>query len=102
MDSMTNKELDDPALLLDSRTKKSRIERIARGSGRSISEVNDLLTAFKQLKGGFKQFTNQSRGKSLTSQMGKLTRSMNMGNMGQNFDLKGIQGLMKSLSGKMG
>jgi len=96
LDSMTNKELDDPSYLLDSKTKKSRIERIARGAGRSIAEVNELLTAFRQLKGGFKQFTNQSRG-SLTSKMGKLQRTMN--SMGQSFDMKGIQGLMKQFGG---
>jgi len=97
MDSMNNKELDDPTLLLDSKSKKSRIERIARGSGRSISEVNDLITAFKQLKGGFKHFSQQGRGKSLTSQMGKLQRSFN--SMGQKFDMNGLKGLMQQMTG---
>jgi len=91
LDSMTNKELDNPSLL-DSKTKKSRIERIAKGAGRSIAEVNDLLIAFKQLKGGIKLYSNQ-RG-SLTSKMGKLKRTMN--NMGQSFDMNGLQGLIRN------
>jgi len=97
MDSMTSKELDNPSLLLDGKTKKSRIERIATGSGRSIAEVNELLTAFKQLKGGIKFATQAGKGKSLTSQMGKLQRSM--GGLGQNIDLKGLSGMLKQFTG---
>jgi len=45
MDSMTDEELDVPKVL-----SPSRIARIARGSGTSSKEVNELLTQFKQFE----------------------------------------------------
>ena len=45
MDSMTNQELDNPKIL-----NVSRINRIARGSGTSIEEVNGLLVLYKQFE----------------------------------------------------
>jgi len=45
MDSMTDQELDSPKVL-----NPSRITRIARGSGRSVKEVNELLAQFKQFE----------------------------------------------------
>lgn len=45
MDSCTKKELEDPDII-----SVARIERIARGSGRTIQEVRDLLKQFKQSK----------------------------------------------------
>lgn len=58
MDSMTEKELDNPKII-----NQSRMARIARGSGSSITEVNELIkqhktfenvvkTGFKGMKGG--------------------------------------------------
>lgn len=46
MDSMTNDELDNPKILTP-----SRILRIARGSGHSLKNVNDLLAQHKMMKG---------------------------------------------------
>jgi len=45
MDSMTDIELDSPKVL-----NPGRITRIARGSGRSVKEVNELLAQFKQFE----------------------------------------------------
>lgn len=48
MDSMTDEELDDPKVLANNNT---RIERIARGSGRPAREVVDLLQQHKMFSG---------------------------------------------------
>lgn len=48
MDSMTDEELDDPKLFQGS---QSRLERIARGSGRPLREVSDLLAQHKLFQG---------------------------------------------------
>jgi signal recognition particle subunit SRP54 len=45
MDSMTKEELEDPSLI-----RGGRIERIAEGSGRSLSDVKNLLKQYKQSK----------------------------------------------------
>jgi len=45
MDSMTDEELDIPKVL-----NPGRISRIARGSGRSVKEVNELLMQYKQFE----------------------------------------------------
>eukprot|EP01125_Pyxidicula_operculata_P014155 TRINITY_DN46_c0_g1_i1.p1 TRINITY_DN46_c0_g1~~TRINITY_DN46_c0_g1_i1.p1 ORF type:complete len:478 (+),score=136.39 TRINITY_DN46_c0_g1_i1:71-1504(+) len=45
MDSMTDQELDSPKVL-----NPNRIARVARGSGRSVKEVNELLVQFKQFE----------------------------------------------------
>jgi signal recognition particle subunit SRP54 len=45
LSSMTPDERDDPDLL-----HRSRIERIARGSGTDVSEVKELLKQFSQIK----------------------------------------------------
>jgi len=45
MDSMTDEELDIPKVLTP-----PRIARIARGSGRSIKEVNELIVQYKQFE----------------------------------------------------
>jgi signal recognition particle subunit SRP54 len=45
MDSMTSKELDDPALI-----NSSRMQRIAHGAGASPDEVRELLKYFKMMQ----------------------------------------------------
>ena len=51
MDSMTKTELDSPELLSrKSKEKDSRIKRIARGSGKSILKVQDLLDKYTKLE----------------------------------------------------
>jgi signal recognition particle subunit SRP54 len=46
IDSMTEKERINPDLLKTG----SRVQRIARGSGRSVQEVQGLITKFKQMR----------------------------------------------------
>jgi len=45
MDSMTSEELDQPKII-----NQSRINRIARGSGRSVREVQELLLQHKNFE----------------------------------------------------
>ncbi|QHE52165.1 signal recognition particle protein [Pontibacillus sp. HMF3514] len=52
--SMTKKEREDPSIMNASRKK-----RIAKGSGRNVSEVNRLLKQFDDMKKMMKQMTNQ-------------------------------------------
>jgi len=52
--SMTKKEREDPSIMNASRKK-----RIAKGSGRNVSEVNRLLKQFSDMKKMMKQMTNQ-------------------------------------------
>jgi signal recognition particle subunit SRP54 len=56
--SMTPAERDDPDILNGSRKR-----RVARGSGRSIQEINRLLKQFEEMKKMMKQLTDFSRGK---------------------------------------
>jgi len=50
MDSMTDDELDDNKVLQNKLARDSRIARIARGSGHSVREVNELLDNFKHFE----------------------------------------------------
>ncbi|KGP73965.1 signal recognition particle protein [Pontibacillus yanchengensis] len=52
--SMTKKEREDPSIMNASRKK-----RIAKGSGRTVAEVNRLLKQFSDMKKMMKQMTNQ-------------------------------------------
>lgn len=54
--SMTPNERQDPAILNVSRKK-----RIAKGSGRSLQEVNRLMKQFNDMKKMMKQFTGNGR-----------------------------------------
>lgn len=56
--SMTKKEKEDPELM-----NKSRIARIAKGSGTTQEEVRELLKNFKKMKKVFKQFSNMDTSK---------------------------------------
>ena len=58
LDSMTNRERQQPQILNGSRKK-----RIARGAGRSVPEVNRLLKQFSQMKRMMKQARNMQKGK---------------------------------------
>lgn len=70
--SMTNAERENPRLLNGSRRK-----RIAKGAGRPIREINELLKQFDQMKKAMKKMNAMSRG-------GKMARAMgNMGMMGR-------------------
>ncbi|WP_140451745.1 signal recognition particle protein, partial [Priestia megaterium] len=56
--SMTKAEKTNPEIINSSRRK-----RIAKGSGRSVQEVNRLLKQFEDMKKMMKQMTNMSKGK---------------------------------------
>ena len=56
MDSMTNKEKDNPSLI-----NESRIERITIGSGRDLEEMRDLVKQYKHMKKMMKAISGQSR-----------------------------------------
>ncbi len=77
MDSMTPDELDNPKLL-----NKSRIERIARGSGTSVSDVRALLKQFNLLRSTVKKL----RGGNLKKLMKRLGIK----------DLSALEGLMSN------
>ena len=53
--SMTLKERKHPEII-----KASRKQRIAKGCGRSVEEVNRLLNQFEQMKKMMKQVTNSN------------------------------------------
>jgi signal recognition particle subunit SRP54 len=56
--SMTKQEKEQPEIINASRRK-----RIAKGSGRTIQEVNRLLKQFEDMKKMMKQMTNMQKGK---------------------------------------
>jgi signal recognition particle subunit SRP54 len=68
--SMTPKERSNPGVF-DS----SRKNRIARGSGRSIEEVNRLMKQFDQTKQMMKMMTNKSQMMSMMKQANQMKRS---------------------------
>ncbi|RLJ00648.1 MAG: hypothetical protein DRP06_01515 [Candidatus Aenigmatarchaeota archaeon] len=45
IDSMTKEEREQPEIL-----KSSRVERIAKGSGTKVQDVNELISNFKKMK----------------------------------------------------
>lgn len=56
MDSMTEEEMENPSLI-----KKTRIRRIARGSGCTPKDVRDLLGHYKKAKKAIKGFSGNRR-----------------------------------------
>ncbi|MCF7862106.1 signal recognition particle protein Srp54 [Candidatus Woesearchaeota archaeon] len=66
MDSCTKEELEDPSII-----HRDRAERIAKGSGCSISEVRDLLKHYKQSRKLMKAF----KGKKMDN-MGNVMKQM--------------------------
>mmetsp|Transcript_11492 Transcript_11492/g.17011 ORF Transcript_11492/g.17011 Transcript_11492/m.17011 type:complete len:533 (+) Transcript_11492:158-1756(+) len=111
MDSMTDEELDNPEILTKPRTEdevrraNSRKRRIARGAGRPVAEIEDMLNNFGQMKKMSKPMSK------LASQMGgpggpdfsKLASQMgasggNMPDMGNLMKQMGGGGGMPSMS----
>lgn len=78
IDSMTEKERVNPDLM-----NRGRVERIAKGSGKSVNEVRELIKQFKNMKKMFKKF------KGLQSE-----------NAMKNFGEKGIGDMLKQMQGK--
>jgi signal recognition particle subunit SRP54 len=75
MDSMTKKEKLQPELL-----NKSRIDRIAKGSGRKTEEVRELIAHYKKMKKMFKKFSKVDAEKQMKK--GKFDLNSLMGKMG--------------------
>ena len=67
--SMTKKEREHPELL-----NASRKQRVAKGSGTSVEEVNKLLKQYDQIKKLMKQFSDMGRSKQGRRQLGKMFR----------------------------
>jgi len=94
MDSMTDKELDDAKCL----TQSSRVSRIARGSGRSVKEVNELLTNYKHFEKMFTKINKMGGGN-----MNNIKNMSQVANMIPPHLLKqmggfgGVQNMMKQL-----
>ena len=65
--SMTKREREHPELL-----NASRKQRVAKGSGTTVEEVNKLLKKYDQIKKMMKQFSDMGRSKQGRRQMGKF------------------------------
>jgi signal recognition particle subunit SRP54 len=65
--SMTKKEREHPEIL-----NASRKQRVAKGSGTSVEEVNKLLKQYDQIKKLMKQFSDMGKTKQGRRQMGKM------------------------------
>lgn len=96
MDSMTDEELDHSKIL-----NASRISRIARGSGRSTNEVNELLEQFKL----FEKFFSKAKGMNMKNlnprnlhQISNMVPPQMLKQMGKG----GLQSMLKSLGGNLG
>lgn len=84
--SMTEKERKNPELI---EKDFKRRERIAKGSGRSIQEVNQLRQSFAQMKASMKQMRNMSE-----ADMQKMQSQVKNGNY------SGLAGAQKVKKGK--
>ena len=73
MDSMTQEELEDPEVI-----SSTRIDRIAKGSGCSSSDVRDLIKQYRQ---GKKMMKMMKGGKNMDKMMKKMGGMGNMANM---------------------
>ncbi|CAL9775409.1 unnamed protein product [Musa acuminata subsp. burmannicoides] len=104
MDSMTNAELDstNPKLM-----NESRIMRIARGSGRSVRDVTEMLEEYKRLA----KIWSKMKGLKIPKkgEMSALSRNMNAQHMSkvlppqmlkQIGGMGGLQSLMKQMGSK--
>ncbi|AFL97615.1 signal recognition particle protein [Ornithobacterium rhinotracheale] len=69
--SMTNQERENPNII-----DASRKRRIARGCGRSVQDVNQLLKQFSQM-GKMMKFMQSSQGKAMMKMMGSKIPGMN-------------------------
>tara|TARA_Y100000310_G_C20606536_1_gene775779 strand:- start:488 stop:1546 length:1059 start_codon:yes stop_codon:yes gene_type:complete len=80
MDSMTKKEKQNPDTI-----NKSRILRIATGSGKSEAEVRELLKQFKQMQKMFKRFGKMDEKK--LERMTKKGKGLDLAGMMQGFGM---------------
>jgi len=112
MDSMADNELDHPKASDLFSKENSRLARVARGSGTSVSEVKELLSQYKKfadmvkkmgsIKGLFKggdmnpKNINPSQMAKLNQQMAKMIDPRVLQQMG---GMGGLQNMMKQLQG---
>jgi signal recognition particle subunit SRP54 len=75
MDSCTRGELEEPDIIA-----RDRVERIATGSGKTVSEVRELLKQYKQSKKMMKMFKGKSQG-GMEKMMKRFGGGMNNPNM---------------------
>ncbi|RLI91952.1 MAG: signal recognition particle protein [Candidatus Altiarchaeales archaeon] len=67
MDSMTDEEMKNPEII-----KRSRVERIAKGSGRKREEVRELLSHYKRMKKVMKTMGDERKLKRLMRRFGGI------------------------------
>ncbi|HDH41708.1 MAG TPA: signal recognition particle protein [Candidatus Altiarchaeales archaeon] len=67
MDSMTEEEMKNPEII-----KRSRVERIAKGSGRKREEVRELLSHYKRMKKAMKTMGDERKLKRLMRRFGGI------------------------------
>jgi len=67
MDSMTEEEMKNPEII-----KRSRVERIAKGSGRKREEVRELLSHYKRMKKVMKTMGDERKLKRLMRRFGGI------------------------------
>jgi len=94
LDSMTEEELDNDKAIKEN----SRIQRIARGSGRSAKEVHELLEQHKQfakMVGKMKDLTKPGRGG--PNQLAKMANVVPPHIMKQMGGVGGLNNLMKQI-----
>jgi len=75
LDSMTKEELEDPEIV----TSRSRIERLAKGSGTTTKEVRELLKQYKQTKKMSKLMKGLDKEKDINKLMKKFKGKMPKG-----------------------
>jgi signal recognition particle subunit SRP54 len=69
MQSMTRQEKQEPDIM-----NSSRIERIAKGSGRKVQDVRDLLKQYRQGKKMMKMFKGKDPEKAMSKLMNKMQK----------------------------
>lgn len=111
MDSMTPAELDDEGI--KKKMTPSRMARIARGSGRNVIDVSQLMQSYTQFEGivksvGKMNLKNMSdpmammNGRMGGNQMAGLAKALNPDMMKQLGGMGGIQNMMKQMANMPG
>ena len=67
--SMTNEERENPSII-----NGNRRQRIAKGSGRTIQEVNNLMKQFEQMRKMMRMMTNRDQMKNMMRNMQGMKR----------------------------
>ncbi|KAJ5078906.1 signal recognition particle 54 kda protein [Anaeramoeba ignava] len=96
MDSMTNKELDNPKLFDQN---SGRISRVARGSGHSITVVKQMLEEHKRFSKVFGAMLKKMKGSKRGGMPNMNQLARNMGNM--NIGNINIGNMLKNFGGGM-